>query len=181
MRKTYAVAKELHSSDLKSIRKKLKLTQKDFASLANVSVKTVENWESGRGTISGPIVTLVKLLSEAPDLAEKLEVREKMLPLRLWYFYQNEICTIIDVDERNKSVQIWNYTQDDMKKAFGKKVDISYEMYEEFLESRCFPRERDKMKLKLRELDIPFYDPMMIIEKTEGRMEEDQFWIKIER
>ena len=34
---------------------------------------------------------------------------------------------------------------------------------------------------ELRELDLPFYDPMMIIEKTEGRMAEDDFWIQIER
>ena len=28
---------------------------------------------------------------------------------------------------------------------------------------------------------VPFYDPIMIIEKTEGRMAEDNFWIRIER
>jgi len=37
------------------------------------------------------------------------------------------------------------------------------------------------MKLVLQELNLPFYDPLLIIEKTEGRMEEDNFWIKIER
>ncbi len=40
--------------------------------------------------------------------------------------------------------------------------------------------ERDKMKLILKDLNIPFYDPIMIIKKTEGRMAEDNFWIKIE-
>ena len=51
----------------------------------------------------------------------------------------------------------------------------------ELLESRCFPRTRDKMKLILNELNIPFYDPYMIVEKTQGRMAEDDFWIKIEK
>lgn len=37
------------------------------------------------------------------------------------------------------------------------------------------------MKLILRELDLPFYEPLLIIEKTQGRMAEDNFWIKIER
>lgn len=37
------------------------------------------------------------------------------------------------------------------------------------------------MKLVLRDLGIPFYDPYLIIQKTEGRMAEDDFWIKIER
>ena len=37
------------------------------------------------------------------------------------------------------------------------------------------------MKLILKDLDLPFYDPLMIIQKTEGRMAEDHFWIRIER
>lgn len=37
------------------------------------------------------------------------------------------------------------------------------------------------MKLILKDLGLPFYDPIMIIEKTEGRMAEDDFWICIER
>jgi putative transcriptional regulator len=37
------------------------------------------------------------------------------------------------------------------------------------------------MKIGLRELGIPFYDPLLIIEKTAGRMAEDDFWIRIER
>lgn len=179
--KKFALAESLQNSDIKAIRKKLQLTQKEFASLANVSVKTVAHWESGKAQISGPIVTLVKLLGEDITLAEKLEIPEKKLPLRLWYYYKNEICTMIDVDERQRIVKVQDYTNDLMRRAFGKTAEITYEMYEAFLESRCFPRERDKMKIKLRELDIPFYDPMMIIEKTEGRMAEDEFWIKIER
>ena len=68
-----------------------------------------------------------------------------------------------------------------MFKAFGIEENPSYNMYLEFLESRCFPATRDKMKLILQDLDLPFYDPFMIIEKTEGRMAEDDFWIKIEK
>ena len=37
------------------------------------------------------------------------------------------------------------------------------------------------MKLVLKDLDVPFYDPLLIIEKTQGRMAEDDFWIRIER
>ena len=179
--KKYALAEELQSTDIKTNRKKLKLTQREFANLVNISVKTVEYWESGKGKISGPIITLVKILNEHPNLVKKLEIPEKELSLRLWYYYKNEVCTIIDVDERNHIVQIYNYTEDNMLKAFGKQDVINYELYEEFLESRCFPKERDKMKLKLKELDLPFYDPLMIIEKTQGRMAEDEFWIEIER
>ncbi len=37
------------------------------------------------------------------------------------------------------------------------------------------------VKVRYRELDIPFYEPMLIVEKMAGRMAEDNFWIKIER
>ena len=63
----------------------------------------------------------------------------------------------------------------------GTLKEPTYEDYEAFLESRCFPKSRDKMKLILKDLDLPFYDPLMIIQKTEGRMAEDHFWIRIER
>ena len=68
-----------------------------------------------------------------------------------------------------------------MFRAFGVNETPSFEDYEEFIESRCFPRTRDKMKIMLEGLGIPFYDPILIVEKTGGRMAEDDFWIKIER
>ena len=64
--------------------------------------------------------------------------------------------------------------------AFGRNENPDYKDYEEFLESRCFPRTRDKMKIMLEELNLPFYDPFLIVQKTEGRMAEDDFWIQIE-
>lgn len=103
------------------------------------------------------------------------------MPLRLWYMRNADVCTIIDADERHQQVEIYNYTTEKMNRAFGIREHPTYEEYEEFLESRCFPRTRDKMKLELKRLDLPFYDPLMIIEKTEGRMAEDDFWIKINK
>ena len=90
------------------------------------------------------------------------------------------LCTLIDVDEINRIIKIKNFTKDIYKRAFGTNNSPNYDDYIEFLKSRCFPEERDKLKLMLRELDLPFYDPFMIIEKTQGRMTEDNFWIKIE-
>ncbi len=179
--KKYALADALSGEDIKNIRNKLQLTQREFAELTNVSVKTIERWEMGAKPVSGPIVTLVKILKEHPQLQENLRIPVMGYPVRLWYMYKNEICTIIDVDERNKKVLVYNYTDHYMFRAFGKDENPTFERYEEFLESRCFPRTRDKMKLILKDLDLPFYDPMMIIEKTQGKMAEDDFWIRIER
>ena len=179
--KKYAVADMISGADIKKLRGKLKLTQAEFAALVNVSQKTVERWESTDSPVTGPVVTLVKILCEHPQLEEELKIVPKEYPLRLWYMCGDDVCTIIDVDEQDRRVKIKNYTGDYMFRAFGRQESPSFEDYEAFLESRCFPRGRDKMKLVLEELKLPFYDPFMIIEKTEGRMAEDDFWIGIER
>ena len=95
--------------------------------------------------------------------------------------YKQTVCTIIDIDELNRKIKIKNYSENIMFRAFGANETPNYVDYEQFLESRCFPESRDKMKLVLKDLDLPFYDPFLIIEKTEGRMAEDDFWIQIER
>ena len=177
----FAIADTLTAADLKTIRSQLKMTQKEFAALVNVTNKTIERWESSDKEITGPIVPLVKILRENTDIPDMLRVPEKRYPIRLWYMYNREVCTIIDVNELERKVAIYNYTNNIMFRAFGKITNPTFEQYEEFLESRCFPRTRDKMKLMLREMDLPFYDPLMIIEKTQGKMAEDQFWIRIER
>ena len=180
-KKTFAIMQEISGMEIRNLRKKLSLSQSAFGRLANVSIQTIARWESSTEKISGPIVTLAKLLGEYPELATNFLIPEQKMPLRLWYMRNADVCTIIDADERHRKVEIYNYTTEKMNRAFGVREHPTYEDYEEFLESRCFPRTRDKMKLELKRLDLPFYDPLMIIEKTEGRMAEDDFWIKMEK
>lgn len=122
-------------------------------------------------TISGrEIVTLCRRISEDPGCIERFRVPQCHAPLRLWYGREEDVCTIIDVSPPQRRVKIYNYTKDLLCRVFGKKEEPTYEQYEAFLKSRCFPKSRNKMKLILEELGLPFYDPLMIIEKTEGRM-----------
>lgn len=177
----YAFPENLTGEDIRLLRHRLHMTRKQLALFLDVSIRTIEHWENGNGTITGPVRALYRILEERPELVDYYEVPEREWPLRLYYMFRNYICTIIDVDERARRVRIRNYTNDMQFRAFGAVIEPDYGQYEEFLESRCFPRSRDKMKLVLRELNLPFYDPFLIIEKTEGRMAEDEFWIRIER
>lgn len=177
----FAVKKHLTAMGIKNIRKKLGLTQKQFAELVGISKPTMERWEREDACITGPIVLLVRMLEENPDYITKLTVPPREFPVRMWYMYEDDICTIIDVDDVRQLVRIKNYTDNIMFRAFGVNTNPNYADYTEFLESRCFPRTRDKIKLVLKDLNLPFYDPFMIIQKTEGRMAEDNFWIKIEK
>ena len=169
------------SDDLKRLRKLLKMTQKEFAELVGCSKPTIERWETSKDKITGPIVLLTQMLEDNPKYVDKISIPDRKSPLRLWYMHEKKVCTLIDVDEIKKEVKIKNYVDGVMFRAFGKNDNPSFDDYEKFLESRCFPKERDKLKLVLRDLDIPFYDPLMIIEKTSGRMAEDNFWLRIER
>lgn len=178
---TFAIPESLSGQDIRHTRRRLKMTQAAFASFLGVSKKTIERWEGGKNPVTGPVVPLLKILKEQPYLIEEYTIPEKVYPLRLRYMFRDELCTIIDVDERNRRVKIRNYTNDLQFRAFGKNEHPDFETYEAFLESRCFPHTRDKMKIMLRELDLPFYDPFLIIQKTGGRMAEDDFHILLER
>ena len=157
------------------------MTQKELADFINVSKKTVERWESDSKEVTGPVVTLLRILFEKPSLIEYYDIPEKKYPLRLFYMKGKKYCTLIDVDDVRRIVNIKNFTDDPHDRAFGNIERPEYKDYKDFLESRCFPKSRDKMKLILRELNLPFYDPFMIIQKTEGRMADDDFHIVIER
>lgn len=177
----YALPDYLTGDDIRRIRKKLNLTQEGFAKLAGVSKAAVVAWENHGKKITGPIILAVKMLEENPDTEEKLRIPEQEVPLRLLYYYRDTLCTLIDVDDRIQQVRIKNYTRWTQFRAFGINQEPTYEDYQEFLKSRCFPETRDKMKLQLRNLGLPFYDPLLIIEKTEGRMAEDDFHIEVKR
>ncbi len=179
--KDFATPQYATPQEIKQARKLLGLTQKDFARLIGSSTPTVERWEAGDKSVAGPIALLVKLMIDDPERFMHLILPEKKLPIRLKYMYQQHLCTVIDVDEGRRDVQIWNFTEHLQFRAFGANERPSYEDYCAFLESRCFPESRDKMKLVLADLDIPFYDPLLIIEKTQGKMAEDDFWIEIVR
>ena len=63
----YTTAKEI-----KRVRTKLGLTQKEFALLINASKPTVERWERSQEPITGPIVLLIKMLGDYPECFDKL-------------------------------------------------------------------------------------------------------------
>lgn len=176
----YAIPEYATSTDVKRIRNLLHMSQNEFSKLVGCSKPTIERWEKDNSKITGPIVMLLNMIENNMDYLEKITIPKKEYPLRLFYMYEQNICTMIDVNDIKRDLKIKNFTDNVMFRAFGSKENPTYEDYQEFLKSRCFPETRDKLKLVLNDLNIPFYDPFLIIEKTEGRMAEDNFWIRIE-
>jgi putative transcriptional regulator len=52
--------------DVTAIRKKYKMTQKEFSLLLGISVGTLRNWEQGRRKPQGPAKILLKIAEKQP-------------------------------------------------------------------------------------------------------------------
>ena len=99
--------------------------------------------------------------------------------VRMDFMCEDECCTQILVDFTHEKIAIRNTTDNIMLRAFGINRNPTWEDFLEFLEDRCFPRTRDNLKLILQDLELDFYDPFYIIEKTKGRMGEDMQWLRV--
>ena len=56
----------------KSIREKLSLTQEQFATLMNISVHTLRNWEQKRREPEGPAKVLLNIVNYHPEVLSDL-------------------------------------------------------------------------------------------------------------
>lgn len=99
--------------------------------------------------------------------------------MRMTYMYKKKPCTEIDIDFLNRKIYIQNKTNDILHRAFGVVENPTWTDFEQFIEGRCPPRTRGNIKEILKELSVPSYDPISIIELTKGKCVEDDMWIKL--
>ncbi|MGV2929335.1 helix-turn-helix domain-containing protein [Macrococcus capreoli] len=64
------------SNQIKSTRRELQLTQKEFSKLMGVSTKTVEAWESGKNIPSGASLRLLQLFKSNPSIVQTVYKKE---------------------------------------------------------------------------------------------------------
>jgi putative transcriptional regulator len=57
----------LSTVDVKGLREKLQLTQKEFSGMIGVSIKTLQNWEQGRREPEGPAKALLRVVEKEPQ------------------------------------------------------------------------------------------------------------------
>lgn len=94
-----------------------------------------------------------------------------------YYNGKDELCSKIFANRDNKTVSVENYTDFIMDTAFGVVKNPTWEDFEEFLEDRCFPRNRQNVKLELKQLGLTGYDPLEICKKTDGRNYRDYYYM----
>lgn len=65
--------REERKDELKKIRKEeLKVSQKELATAIHVSTRTLQGWEIGRSLTPEPVMVLVRLMKDMPEVKKKL-------------------------------------------------------------------------------------------------------------
>lgn len=113
--------------------------------------------------------TISKYLNQTPD---------EDYSMRIDFMYKQKVCTEIYVDYLHKKVKIVNRIDNIMKRAFGVNENPDWDDFEEFLADRCFPKSRAMQKTILERIGVDSYDPIQILEKTNGRTAEDNQYLK---
>lgn len=129
-------------------------------------------------SFDGEAITIRPEQSAEQFRSARLAQGHKLLDIR--YFNGNELCTLICADQTAQEVIAENYTEQAIKTAFGKNQIPSWTDLEAFLEERCIPRERAGLREYLEALGLDEYDPLAIIQKTKGRMAEDNQWLEVQ-
>ena len=60
---------EFQPTDVKRLRNRLHVSQRQFARMLGVSTPTLQNWEQGRRTPRGPARALLKVVERKPQAA----------------------------------------------------------------------------------------------------------------
>lgn len=122
------------------------------------------------------------LLSRRLD-GQKFAAQQKALghDVRILRFYDSStLCSTIYADFTEQRLVVENQNVPLIKTAFGNTAFPTWKGFWRFLEDRCIPRQRAGLRTYLEVLGLEKYDPLAIIEKTEGRMAEDEQWLSIE-
>ncbi len=150
---------------------KVSLPSKWVAELGLPNRKIELSFDGERIVIS-PHLSMDEFLEKKKTLGHKLINFE---------FYDGEfLCTQIIADFTDETLSIENMTEHIVKTAFGKNETPTWEDFRFFLEERCLPRSRSGIREYLEAIGVEEYEPLEIIKKTEGRMAEDNQWIRWE-
>lgn len=129
-------------------------------------------------TFDGERIIISPHLSMDKFLENKKSLGHKLISFK---FYDGEVlCTKIVADFTDETLSVENMTDHIIKTAFGKNEVPTWEDLQNFLEERCVPRNRSGIREYLETIGVEEYNPLEIIKKTEGRMAEDDQWIKLE-
>lgn len=137
-----------------------------------------ENLRELELTFDRQTITLSRHLDGPEFAAQQLASGHEVRVLRL--YDGDKLCSTIYADFTGQTLAVENQSVLLVKTAFGNNPLPTWEDFQRFLEERCIPRQRAGLREYLEALGLEEYDPLAIIEKTGGRMAEDQQWLTME-
>lgn len=150
-------------------------------SLPSAWIKEMGITESNRQielSFDGNSITISKKLSLDEFIGSGRSEGHK---LYLFSYYDGQtLCSKIAADCTDQTVCFENYTNNFLRTAFGNNPAPTWEDFQTFLEERCIPRSRAGLREYLETIGVDKYDPLEIIQRTAGRMAEDNHWIRVE-
>lgn len=126
----------------------------------------------------GSNITLSRRLSSSEFVEWQLAKGHDVRILRL--YDGNTLCSTIYADLTEEVIAVENQAVPLVKTAFGNQSFPTWADFLNFLAERCIPRQRAGLREYLETLGLDEYDPFAIVEKTSGRMAEDQQWLTVE-
>lgn len=141
-----------------------------------------------RVTLPNEWVKLIGLGEENRECEISLEgggifIRPKMLDthdiVRISVFENDTLLSVITADYTARCVWTEDHTDDVLRRPFGNSLP-TWEVYEDFLESRCMPRTRAGLDDYLEAIGLYEYEPLEIIRKTGGTMAEDHIRLEVD-
>lgn len=128
-------------------------------------------------SFDGNQIILTRRLSGQGFAEQKRALGHKVC--RLCFYDGDQLCTTIYADFTDEDLAAENHVGDPVKTAFGNNPIPTWEDFQTFLQDRCIPKERAGLREYLETLGLEGYDPLAIIQKTGGRMAEDNQWLEV--
>lgn len=129
--------------------------------------------------LDGDKIILKKISETDMTRFQKQAIQKGNLLKEYCYYHGKTLCTKILADFTAQRVCAENQTDDLVRTAFGANTAPSWVDFLTFLEERCLPRTRKGIATILEQMNLATYDPIAIVEHTEGRMAEDDQWLRI--
>ena len=150
-------------------------------SLPSAWIKEMGITESDRQielSFDGTSITISKRLSLDEFIRSGSSAGHRMY---LFSYYDNQtLCSKIAADYTDQTLCFENYINNFLRTAFGNNPAPTWEDFQTFLEERCISRSRAGLQEYMETIGVERYEPLDIIQKTKGRMAEDDQWIHLE-
>ena len=150
------------------------------ANLPTVWVKALFGEEDNvELTFDGTQITIKKAVTAEKEQDFLKKARDAGHQVVVYHYMNgNVLCSKLYLDNTAQQLFVENEDVPLLDTAFGVNRTPTWQDLIDFFSSRCIPKTRVGIERYLESLGIKGYDPFVLIEKTQGRMAEDNRWLK---